>query len=276
MSSPLVSIVMPAYNAAAYLKTAVDSVLAQSHENWQLIVVNDGSSDSTEEILKTYTDPRIWWTSQNNGGVSAARNRGLKEVRGEYLCFLDSDDAWPKHSLRSRLKKFDEDSEIEFVDGRVAHMDAELQNQVGEFVPSFKGNPLRELLFLNSSCFVCPSWMIKIKEDKTYSFDTSTTHGEDMLFFMLISRSGLYDWVDEPTLLYRGGHGSAMSNLRGLERGYKNILLRISEDFKDELSASERKQIRNKAASVMAKSYLKRKKFTSAFRVWRSFRSLPV
>jgi len=89
-----VSVVVPLYNKAAYIARALDSVLAQTHRDWEIIVVDDGSTDGGPEIVKKYTDPRIRLLSQENSGPSRARNRGVAEARAEWVSFLDADDEW--------------------------------------------------------------------------------------------------------------------------------------------------------------------------------------
>lgn len=94
----LVSVMMPAYNAARYIGPAIESVLAQTYAHWELIVIDDGSSDGTAEAASAFTDPRIRLYRQPNGGEAAARNHALARSRGEFIAFLDSDDLWqPDH-----------------------------------------------------------------------------------------------------------------------------------------------------------------------------------
>jgi hypothetical protein len=92
--SGLVSIIMPVYNGEAFIAQAIDSVLAQTYSNWELIVVNDGSTDGTADILTGYTDPRIRCIHQANQGLAGARNTGIYAAHGTYLAFLDADDEW--------------------------------------------------------------------------------------------------------------------------------------------------------------------------------------
>jgi GT2 family glycosyltransferase len=96
---PLISIVMPCYNAAMHLPTSVASVLAQTLDDWELIAVDDGSHDSTLSWLSAQTDPRIHIHAQSNQGASAARNTGLASAQGRYVAFLDADDSWDAHFL---------------------------------------------------------------------------------------------------------------------------------------------------------------------------------
>lgn len=100
---PTVSIIMPCYNAAAYLPRSVRSIQTQTFGDWELIAINDGSTDDTEGWLQRLDDPRVRWVSQDNQGVSAARNAGLKLARGRYIAFLDADDAWASTFLENMI-----------------------------------------------------------------------------------------------------------------------------------------------------------------------------
>lgn len=101
MPTPKVSVILPCYNAEKYLRQCVDSILNQTMEDLELICVDDGSSDSTLEILRSYqdADPRVRLLTQENAGAGAARNNGLRQARGEYLSFLDADDFFEPEML---------------------------------------------------------------------------------------------------------------------------------------------------------------------------------
>ena len=94
MTEPLISIVIPVYNAEKYLRACLDSVLAQTYKNWEAICVNDGSSDNSAKILEEYAakDARFHIINQQNSGVSTARNTGLRQTTGKYIYFMDADD----------------------------------------------------------------------------------------------------------------------------------------------------------------------------------------
>ena len=91
---PVISVIMPCHNAAAHLPASLASVLAQTFTGWELIAIDDGSSDNTLALLRTQTDPRIRVHTQINQGVSAARNAGIAVAQGHYIAFLDADDSW--------------------------------------------------------------------------------------------------------------------------------------------------------------------------------------
>lgn len=98
---PKVSVIMPSFNAAQTICVAVESVLGQTFQNWELLVINDGSTDNTLDVMAQFNDRRISLITQVNQGVAAARNAGLKQASGEYIAFLDSDDLW----LPAKLEK---------------------------------------------------------------------------------------------------------------------------------------------------------------------------
>lgn len=101
---PQVSVVIPTFNRAHILGHAIASVLGQTHQDLELIVVDDGSVDETEPFIATFNDPRLRYVRQpQNRGVSAARNRGIAEARGEWLAFLDSDDIWLPQKLERQF-----------------------------------------------------------------------------------------------------------------------------------------------------------------------------
>lgn len=106
MNSPLISVIVSCYNQDQYLPETLDSVLAQTHLNWECIIVNDGSPDNTEEITKHYCekDKRFKYILKKNGGLSSARNAGLAVAKGDYIQFLDSDDLLHPKKLELQLR----------------------------------------------------------------------------------------------------------------------------------------------------------------------------
>jgi len=99
---PQVSVIIPTYNAARYLSDAIDSVLAQTYDEFEIIVVDDGSTDETPGVVNKY-DSRVCYLSQQNAGVAAARNRGISESKGKYIAFLDADDTWFPNKLEKQM-----------------------------------------------------------------------------------------------------------------------------------------------------------------------------
>ena len=108
---PLVSVIIPTYNSSQYIKEAIDSVLAQTYKNFEIIVIDDGSTDNTKEVLAPYLSV-IKYIYKNNGGPASARNRGIKEANGEFVAFLDADDVWKPDRLARGVDILDQRPEV--------------------------------------------------------------------------------------------------------------------------------------------------------------------
>ena len=110
-SEPKVSIIIPTYNQSQYLEEAMESVLNQTYQNIEIIIVDDGSTDNTSEVVKSF-DNKIIYIPQKNKGASSARNAGIKKAQGQYVAFLDSDDMWIKNKLEKQIKFIQNNPEI--------------------------------------------------------------------------------------------------------------------------------------------------------------------
>jgi glycosyltransferase involved in cell wall biosynthesis len=127
--SPLVSIVVPVYNCAEWVGFTVDSVLNQTYTNWELLLINDGSTDQTPAVLEELAskDSRIRVIHQTNGKQGKARNNGIRSSKGSWIAFLDADDLWPPNKLNDQLKiSIDQSVDLSFTDGFIC-----IGNQMG-------------------------------------------------------------------------------------------------------------------------------------------------
>jgi teichuronic acid biosynthesis glycosyltransferase TuaG len=270
-TSPLISIIMPAYNAEKYIELSIDSVLNQTWSFWELLIINDGSTDATKAKISQFPDPRIKYFEQDNRGVSTARNVGLRLMQGEFFCFLDADDLLPAKSLESRINVFKEKPEVQFVDGAVEERTEDLKCMIRRYLPSFRGNPFKELIRIKPSCFLGQTWMVQRNKQQVYSMPTDQSHGEDLFFFTELARKGgLYDYTRETILIYRRREMSAMSDLNGLDDSYVRILRKLKEW--PEVSWYDRYFFWLRSRRIMFLSYLFNKKslykaFFSLFKI---------
>lgn len=122
VKKPSVSVVMPAYNAAQFIRPAVDSILAQTYEDFELIILNDGSTDKTQSIIEAYSDPRIRLINKENSGVASTLNLGLKEARGEFIWRHDADDISLPQKLEKEMAFLDAHPEFVLCATQVAFM----------------------------------------------------------------------------------------------------------------------------------------------------------
>ncbi|MBK6626062.1 MAG: glycosyltransferase family 2 protein [Flavobacteriales bacterium] len=222
--TPLVSIVMPAYNTERYIEAAVRSVLAQTLTDWELIIVDDGSTDGTASVIDAFDDPRIIALHKPNGGIGSARNKALEVASGTYLCFLDADDVMPRRSLEARVAEFLKDPGLGMVDGRVRVMDATLESERRVFMPQRTDDAFHELITFSGRCFMGPSWMLRWDLDRNLRFEEGITHAEDLFFFLRFCKGRRYGFTKEDILFYRRtGHSSMTTNLEGMERSLIHI-----------------------------------------------------
>jgi len=214
--NPLVSVVIPTYNRGWILKEAVESVLAQNFEDFELIVVDDGSTDHTPDILSAYQD-NITVVRQENRGVSAARNRGIAVASGALIAFLDSDDLWMPEKLSGQVKFFHSNP-----DALICQTE-EIWIRRGHRVnPKNKHKKRSGMIFRPSLslCLVSPSAvMAKRKLFETVGlFDESLPACEDYDLWLRVSCRHPVFLIDTPLIVKRGGHEDQLSRASGLDR----------------------------------------------------------
>lgn len=123
---PKVSVIMPSYNKEKYIAKSIDSILNQTFKDWELIIVDDVSTDNSVEVIKTYTDKRIcFFQNEVNIGIAANRNKALELVQGEYVALLDADDIATDFRLKTQVEFLDNHPECDVVYGRYNEIDAE-------------------------------------------------------------------------------------------------------------------------------------------------------
>ena len=213
---------MPVHNAESFLHEAIDSALAQDFSNWELLIVDDGSTDNSLSVARSYTDPRISIMTQSNKGVSNARNVALRVMKGDFFCFLDADDVLTSNSLSLRLACFHSE-DISFADGAVEVFDSTMSIRERTWTPEQPQSLLKSLVRLDTKCFFGPTWMMRRKPSVVYQFDESLTHGEDLFFYMSYAHLGKYSCTRHVVLKYRRSAHSAMKNMLGLANGYSSI-----------------------------------------------------
>lgn len=147
--SPTVSVIIPTYNRAHLVGRSIQSVLNQTYQDFEIIVVDDASTDNTEEVVKSFNDPRICYIrhKQNHGG-SAARNTGIRTARGEYIAFLDSDDEWLPNKVAEQMRVFYGNQDCGAVHTGLLHICKDEYNEACKGCYS-KGWVLKDLLVAN-------------------------------------------------------------------------------------------------------------------------------
>jgi glycosyltransferase involved in cell wall biosynthesis len=120
--SSLVSVIIPVYNYDRYLAEAVESVLSQTYQHLEVIVVDDGSTDRSREVAMNFADRGVQYCHQVHAGIGPARNKGVELAQGELLAFLDADDRWPQEKIERQLRAFESDPALEMVFGQALQL----------------------------------------------------------------------------------------------------------------------------------------------------------
>ncbi|MEE4609237.1 MAG: glycosyltransferase [Desulfobacteraceae bacterium] len=213
---PAVSVILPTYNRAAWLVEAVDSVLRQEGPAFELIVVDDGSSDETPLVLAVYGD-RLRVLRLDRGGVSRARNQGVAASRGQLLAFLDSDDLWQPGKLAAQVAFMDGHPEIDICQTE------EIWVRNGRRVNPRQRHRKTAGMFFERSlelCLVSPSAVMMRRRlfEAFGGFDEALPACEDYDLWLRIGCRHPVGLIDAPLVVKRGGHADQLSRMPGLDR----------------------------------------------------------
>ena len=202
-ANPLVSVILPTYNRAATLDRAVRSVLLQSYQNLELIVIDDGSTDETSSYVSTIQDKRLRYLRQErNQGVAAARNAGMAAANGQLIAFLDSDDAWMPEKLSRQVAQMQRSAPrvgLLYTGLAIEHADGRIET----WSPHARGYVLGKILQRNIVHFGTSSTMIRAEAAEVVGgFDTTWPANEDHDYWVRIARFYEFDFDPEPLAVY--------------------------------------------------------------------------
>jgi glycosyltransferase involved in cell wall biosynthesis len=206
-SSPKISVVMPAYNGERFIKRAIESVLTQTYPNWELIVVDDGSTDNTAQVVSNFKDSRIHYTFQKNRGQAAALNHGLNIARGEYITTLDVDDWFTPNSLADRAVFLDNHPyyDVVYGDGIFCDMDGNQLKRFSELRTDEVSGDVFDTILSNSFFGTGANVMVRksILEEHLIRYDESIVWCQDYDFYVRLAEKCKFGYVDSLTVWYR-------------------------------------------------------------------------
>lgn len=250
MGNPLISIVMVNYNHEDFLEEAILSVIKQTYLNWELIIVDDGSTDGSRNIIRKFHDSRIKPIYlKENGHICVATNIGLKEVKGDYIARLDSDDVWREDKLEQQIKFMQRNSDIGLCftkldiidqDSRVVPREESLDlYNLYDNRQKSRGDWLKFFFFYGNSLIQSSMLMRAEVLDKIGMFNLAYVQTHDFDFFVRAVKHYEFGFIEEPLLKYRRiqSQNSAINpdnNLRFFNE-HMSIRYHFFDDFSDEL-----------------------------------------
>jgi len=223
---PLISVVIPVYNNETTIEETIESVLSQSFSDLELIVINDGSQDSTLKIVSSILDPRLKVFSYPNAGLAATRNRGVSHASGEYISFIDADDLWTPDKLEAQFKALQANPQA-----AVAYSWTDWIDESGQFLRpgghiSVNGDVFATLLVRD---FVESGSNPLIRTEalaEVGGFDESLPAVEDWDMWLRLAAGYEFVCVPSPQILYRVSSSSMSSNVWKMEAGSLQVIER--------------------------------------------------
>ena len=212
INKPEISVVIPTYNCAGYITQAIESVLSQTNCNYELLVIDDGSTDNTRQVLQPYSHV-LRYVYQNNQGVCAARNRGIKLAQGEYIAFLDADDFFLPGKLAAQLAVFKTQPNLGIVHSGWRRVNFQgktlIDVQLWESIPNLTVESwLKWKPVLPSAMMFRRQWL-----EKVGGFDPQYTVAEDVDLVLRLALAGCQaQWLRQVTVCYRQREESAMTD----------------------------------------------------------------
>ncbi|MDZ8188362.1 MAG: glycosyltransferase [Nostoc sp. ChiSLP02] len=269
----VISVIIPTYNSEKTIKETIESVLKQTFYDFELIIINDGSEDSTLDVIAEIQDSRIKVFSYPNAGGNVSRNRGLHHAVGEFISFLDADDLWTPDKLESQLKALQEN-----INAKVAYSWTDYINENSEFVLSgthftANGDIYEQLLITNflengSNPLICRKSLITLG-----GFDESLSAAQD--WDMWLRLASKFDFVCVPSvqILYRISAHSLSSNLLRQENASLKVLKKAYQQRSSTLKSSWDISLANLykylTCKALQKPFNRKKGLTAAIFLWK-------
>lgn len=230
IGSPLVSVIIPMYNAQGFIGECLESVIRQDYRNWELFVVDNCSTDKSRGIVSEYAkkDNRIKLIGleSNSGSPARPRNIGIKNAKGKYLAFLDADDLWLEEKISKQVAFLEQHEDIFLLYCRYRiWKNGKVISKISPPVRKMKSGKIFGSLFLFGNFISCATVMYRNKFENGYLFDENPGSMEDFDLWLRISRNENISFIaDEPLAIYRVHHSSTTSDIAGYLRKYLTFL----------------------------------------------------
>lgn len=204
IKTPTVTVLMPAYNSASFIAEAIESVLSQTYKDYELLIINDGSSDKTQEIINSYKtkDNRIRSIKQKNIGLVATLNKGIKLAKGAYIARIDSDDIWNSDKLIKQMSVISKDNSIVLIGSSYDIVD-ESGSYISRVIQPTEDDDIRRAFYLRNPFGHSSVVYLKSAVEKAGLYDENMLPAEDFDLWIKIAKLGRIENIDKICLKYR-------------------------------------------------------------------------
>lgn len=257
---PTVSVVMPAYNVSSYIGDAIESVRRQTYTDWELLIVDDGSTDDTLATAIRYArrDPRIIVLHQPNRGISAARNHALAQATGTIIAILDSDDVWLPEFLERQMRILQDHPEIDIVTGNAWFIGSRRDGQLARPFPDRRPAPDLLNLITDEACVFIMSIFRRRVYDAIGEFDATMRSNEDYDYWLRAAVAGFRFYRnDQPLGRYRRRDDSLSASETRMLNGILGVYRKLRPSLLEhpvELAALDRQIARFEAERLAAEA----------------------
>lgn len=232
---PKVSVIIPAFNAMLYLPETVESVLRQTFTDFEVLIVNDGSSDNTAQWASQLVDPRVKLISQANQGLPGARNTGITHAQGEYLAFLDADDIWEPTKLEKQVHLLEENPTVGLVYTWSALVDHTGKSTGRVFAYCAEGDAWKKLIEENVVGCGSAAMVRRCCFETVGVFDRNLRSAEDWDMWIRIGSRYRFAVIKEPLVQYRQHPSSMSKNWQVMEQAFRIVIEKAFQSAPPEL-----------------------------------------
>jgi glycosyltransferase involved in cell wall biosynthesis len=234
---PLVSVIIPTYNRGNLVVQAVQSVFEQTYKKIEIIVVDDGSTDNTRDVLREY-EGKIDYVYQERSERSKARNEGFRRSKGDYIAFLDSDDLWRSMKIEKQVQVLDEKPDVGLVYAGVQFVDMDGNPYPGKICWDALERKRRSLYedLMTTNIIGAPSTVMvrRLCLNTVGLFDESMVTCEDLDLWRRLAQRYVFHKIDLPLVRFRIHFGNTQGKLSMMAKGYETIIRKVSEDTPSE------------------------------------------
>ncbi|MBM4053175.1 MAG: glycosyltransferase [Planctomycetes bacterium] len=251
---PLVSIIMPTYNCATYLPESIDSVLAQTYEAYEIIVIDDGSTDNTKSVLAPYMEKIRYIDLGRNKGLPTARNLGIESAKGEFIAFLDADDIWMPEKLELSIDQFLKNPDVGMVYSKHINVDSKSRYREGKIKGKLPSGNIFAQLFFEQNFVICSSVVVR-KEvfNKAGLFDYELVNCQDWDMWLRIAFYYKAIGINTPLVKYRHSSKSLSKNRDNVLKYQQVVIDKIYNMYKDSENGISKRIYKKRLAAHYSK-----------------------